>query len=64
MIFKIIGGVIVAFGLADLVGSFTGVDVWGEYIGVVLPEIIWSYTSYIEIGLGYLMYNFGNKKED
>jgi len=29
----VIGGVLIAFGLVDLVGSFTGFDLWGA-IGV------------------------------
>ena len=54
---KIIGGLLIAFGLLDMIGSFTGLDVWGEWIGVNLPEAIWSFTAYIEIGIGYLLFN-------
>ena len=57
---KIIGGLLFAFGVADVVGSFAGVDVWGEWIGVQLPEAIWSFTAYIEMGLGYLLFRLGS----
>lgn len=59
---KLIGGLIIAFGLLDLIGSFTGLDVWGEWIGVTLPEVIWKYTSFIEIGIGYALFNLGSSE--
>ena len=58
---KIIGGLLIAFGLVDVVGSFAGLDVWGEWIGVNLPEAIWSFTAYIEMGLGYFLFRLGSK---
>ena len=61
---KIIGGILIAFGLVDMIGSFTGLDVWGEWIGVDLPEAIWQFTAYIEIGAGYLIFKFGSKSAD
>ena len=57
---KIIGGLLVAFGIADVIGSYAGVDVWGEWIGVQLPAAIWSFSAYIEIGLGYFLFNLGS----
>jgi hypothetical protein len=59
-IFKIIGGLLVAFGLVDMIGSFTGLDVWGEWFGVELPEVIWSFTAYIEMGIGYSLLKLGS----
>ena len=61
---KIIGGLLIAFGLVDVIGSFAGLDVWGEWIGVNLPEAIWSFTAYIEMGLGYLLIRLGSKDAD
>ena len=58
---KIIGGLLIAFGLVDLIGSFTGLDVWGEWIRVDLPEAIWSFTAYIEMGIGYFLFHLGSK---
>jgi len=55
----IIGGALVAFGLVDLIGSFTDFDLWGV-IGIQLPEIVWSYSAYIEMVVGYLIFKFGS----
>ena len=59
-ILKIIGGLFIAFGLVDMIGSFTELDVWGEWIGLDLPEAIWSFTAYIEMGIGYFLLNLGS----
>ncbi|MGJ8641737.1 MAG: hypothetical protein ACSHYA_20270 [Opitutaceae bacterium] len=63
-ILKIIGGLLVAFGLIDCIGSFTGLDVWGEWIGVELPEAIWSFTAYIEMGIGYFLLKLGSNEAE
>ena len=63
-ILKIIGGLLVAFGLVDMIGSFTGLDVWGEWIGVEFPEAIWSFTAYIEIGIGYFLLKLGSNETE
>ncbi len=57
---KIVGIIIIAFGIADLIGSYTDFDLWGGFIGVDLPEILWKYSSYIEIALGYFVMNMGS----
>ncbi len=53
MILKVIGGIVIVFGLADLIGSFAGFDLWGEGIGLALPEVLWRFTAWIEIAIGY-----------
>ncbi len=57
---KIIGGLLIAFGLVDMIGSFTGLDVWGEWVRVDLPEAIWRFTAYIELGIGFYLFNLGS----
>jgi hypothetical protein len=61
---KVIGGLFIAFGLLDLIGSFTGLDVWGEWIGVNLPEVIWKFTSIIELGVGFFLFSLGSNDAD
>lgn len=63
-ILKIIGVLLIAFGAVDLIGSFADIDLWGK-IGITLPDLLWKYSSYIEIGLGLLLFNLGsaNKEE-
>ena len=60
---KIIGGFLICFGLVDIGGSYAGLDVWTDWIGIDLPEIIWNFTGYAEIGLGYLFINLGSMAE-
>ena len=55
---KILGMIIIAFGLVDLIGSYMEFDLWGTFIGVQLPEQLWQFSSYIEIAIGYLVMKF------
>ena len=63
MALKIIGGILVLFGLADFIGSFAGFDLWG-IIGLQLPDLLWSFSAYIEMGLGYFLFNLGSGDEE
>ena len=38
---KIVGILIILFGVVDLMGSFTGFDLWG-LIGIQLPDLVRS----------------------
>ena len=62
-IFKIVGILLIVFGLVDLIGSFLGFDLWGT-IGIQSPEIVWRYSSYIEIVAGYVIMNLGGSDDD
>lgn len=61
---KITGIIVIAIGLIDLVGSYAGFDLWGEFIGVQLPEFLWKFSSYIEMGLGYGIMTLGSKSTE
>ena len=61
---KILGIILIAFGLVDLIGSYLEFDLWGGFLGIQLPEVVWSYSSYIEIVIGYLLFNFGSKEPE
>ena len=54
----VLGGLLVVFGLVDLIGSFAGFDLWGT-MGIQLPDIIWSFSAYIEIALGFFLCKLG-----
>jgi len=60
MIVMAIGGMLLAFGLVDLIGSFAGIDVWTDWLAVELPEVVWSFTAIIEIGLGWFLLKLGH----
>ena len=55
----IIGGILALFGLADLVGSFMEIDLWGGVLGIQLPDIVWRFSAYIEMLVGYLLFQAG-----
>ena len=59
MALKIVGAILVIFGLVDLIGSFAGFDLWGT-LGIALPDIIWSFSAYIEIALGAFLFKLGS----
>ena len=56
---KIIGILLIVFGLVDLIGSFAGFDLWGT-IGIHLPDLLWKYSSYIEMIAGYGLMQLGS----
>jgi uncharacterized membrane protein YphA (DoxX/SURF4 family) len=61
---KIIGIILIAIGLIDFGGSYMGFDLWTDYIKVELPELLWRYTSYIELIVGFLLFQAGSKKSE
>jgi hypothetical protein len=60
---KIIGILLMAFGATDLIGSYTGFDLWGT-LGIRLPDAIWKYSSFIELGLGYALMKLGSSNDE
>ena len=58
---KIIGIIIIVFGLVDLIGSYADFDLWGGFLGVQLPDTLWKYSSYIELAIGYVVMTLGSK---
>lgn len=59
MALKIVGVLLMAFGIVDLIGSFAEFDLWME-IGIELPDLIWRFSAYIEIALGYFLFKLGS----
>jgi hypothetical protein len=53
---KYIGYALIAFGL-----SYSGTDLWGEVIGVQLPEVIWAYSGMIAAAIGYGIISFSSR---
>lgn len=60
---KIIGILLIIFGVVDLIGSYTDFDLWGT-IGIRLPDLLWQYSSFIEIGLGFFLTSLGSSDDD
>ena len=57
---KVIGILFIIFGIVDFVGNFAGYDLWEEYIRVELPDLLWNFHAYIEIGIGVVLYILGS----
>ncbi len=62
---KALGILLVVFGVIDILGDwFFEFDLWGDVIGITLPEIIWTYSGYIEVGVGWLILRAGAGEAD
>ncbi len=62
---KVLGILLILFGVIDLLGAwFFGFDLWGDFIGIELPEIIWTYSGYIEVLVGWLFLRAGSDEPD
>lgn len=49
---RILGIVILIFGLADLAGIYLGYSLWSDIADVVLPDFLATYGPLVEIALG------------
>lgn len=63
-ILSILGVILIILGAVDLAGSYADFDLWGDYINVKLPDMLWKYSSYIELGAGFLLFNLGSKSKE
>ena len=59
---KIIGGLIIAWGVLDFGLSWMDIDVYGE-IGINVSETIYPYTAYIAGIIGWGVYHLGTKMD-
>ncbi len=60
MIFKIIGGALIAWAILDFGLSYMGTDVWLDWLGVQLPELIYRFSAIIEGVIGFFLWNLGS----
>ena len=58
---KLIGGLLVAWGVLDFVLSWMDTDLYAE-IGITIPDAIWAYTAYIVGGIGFALFAAGQKQ--
>lgn len=59
---KLLGIFLIGFGLVDLFGNMAvGFDLWGEFLHIQLPDIIWQYSAYIEMAIGYVLMTMGDE---
>ena len=60
---KIVGILVILLGIIDFAGSYADFDLWGGLVGLELPDLLWTYSAYIEMGVGYFLINLGSKEE-
>ncbi len=61
MILKIIGGLLIAWAVVDFGMSYAGTDVWGQWLGIQLPDILYKYSAYIVGVIGAVVWSLGGK---
>ena len=59
---KIIGGLLILWGFADLGLSWMGTDLYYE-IGITLSDGIYPFTHWISMGIGYVIYKLGASRD-
>ena len=55
---KVIGGLLIAWGVLDFALSWMGTDLYAE-IGITIPDAIWAYTAYIAGAIGVALFAVG-----
>jgi hypothetical protein len=60
---KFIGMLLIAIGVVDFVGSYMDFDLWRGFFGVQLPDLLWQFSAYIEMGLGYFIMSLSDREE-
>ena len=63
MLFKLIGGLLVLWGIADLLIGLQGGDLWAQ-VGITLPAIVWSFSHWIAIIAGAAVFAMGDSNEE
>ena len=58
---RIIGILLIAFGIVDFIGSWSDYDVWQRWFHIVKPEVLGRFSGYIEMVLGYFLIRLGSK---
>jgi hypothetical protein len=59
MIFKILGGALIAWAVADFGLSYLGTDVWLDWLGIQLPEAIYRFSAIIVGVIGGAIWKLG-----
>ena len=60
---KIVGIILIVWGFADLGLSWAGTDLYWK-IGIELPDVIYPFTHWIAMGIGYAIYRIGKPSDE
>ncbi|MEE9314037.1 MAG: hypothetical protein V3V02_05245 [Rhizobiaceae bacterium] len=64
MIFKVIGGILVAWGIADIGGSWMDIDVWQDWLGISLSGIFYQFSGWASLLGGGMIWGLGSSDDD
>ena len=60
--FKIIGGLLILWGIIDTIMSYTGEgDLWYNLFGIILPDPFYQFAGIAAIILGGLVFRIGSR---
>lgn len=59
---KIVGIILIVWGVADIGLSWMGTDLYGE-IGIQLPDVIYPFTPFIAMVIGYSIMSIGKSSD-
>ncbi len=60
---KIIGGILILWGIADFGLSWIGIDLYWE-IGINVPDWLYQWTAWIVMGIGYAIFSIGEPSKE
>ena len=55
IIIKLIGYVLIIWGVADFGFSWGGIDLWWSVFGIILPDPIYTFSPLAEIVIGGIL---------
>jgi hypothetical protein len=61
---RIIGLLLIIFGIADFALSWIEIDVWYDWFGISLPSWLYYFSALIEVTIGTALMNSGEKQSD
>jgi hypothetical protein len=61
---KIVGLLLVLFGITDFALSWLGTDVWYEWFGIQLPGFLYFFSAIIAVSIGSAMMRSGRGASD
>ena len=64
MIFKILGALLVIWGLADLGLSYAGTDLWMDALGIQLEGVVYQYSAWAAMVIGAVVWSLGSSAAD
>jgi hypothetical protein len=60
---QVLGSLLFMWGGLDWFMSTEGVDVYYDWLRISLPEAIWSFSPWIAMGVGSMLFAAGNKSK-